>query len=51
MRLTPAARATGATLPLDRLGELDDLVKFVCIIDSKFTTGENFYLNGGQYMH
>ena len=41
----------GATLPLDRLGELDDLVKMVeCIIDSKFTTGENFYLNGGQYM-
>ena len=41
-----------ATLPLDRLGELDDVVKMVeCIVDAKFTTGENFYVNGGQYMH
>ena len=41
-----------ATLPMGRLGEFSELVKMVeCIIDSEFTTGANFYVNGGQYMH
>ena len=41
-----------STLPLNRLGELEDVAKMVeCIIDSEFTTGESFYVNGGQYMH
>jgi len=41
-----------ATLPMGRLGELEDIVKMVaCIVDAKFTTGACFYANGGQYMH
>ena len=41
-----------ATLPMNRLGELEDIAKMVeCILDSEFTTGESFYVNGGQYMH
>lgn len=41
-----------ATLPMGRLGEFEDVIHMVeCIIDAKFTTGENFYVNGGQYMH
>ena len=40
------------TLPMNRLGELEDVAKMVeCIISSEFTTGETFYVNGGQYMH
>jgi NAD(P)-dependent dehydrogenase (short-subunit alcohol dehydrogenase family) len=40
------------TLPMARLGELEDVIKMVeCMIDAKFTTGANFYVNGGQYMH
>ena len=41
-----------ATLPMGRLGELEDIIHMVqSIIDAKFTTGANFYANGGQYMH
>ena len=41
-----------ATLPMGRLGEFEDVIRMVeCIIDAKFTTGANFYVNGGQYMH
>ena len=41
-----------ATLPMGRLGEFEDIVHMVeSIINSKFTTGSNFYANGGQYMH
>jgi NAD(P)-dependent dehydrogenase (short-subunit alcohol dehydrogenase family) len=41
-----------ATLPMGRLGEFQDIVHMVqSIINAKFTTGANFYANGGQYMH
>lgn len=41
-----------ATLPMGRLGEFEDIIHMVqSIIDAKFTTGANFYANGGQYMH
>jgi NAD(P)-dependent dehydrogenase (short-subunit alcohol dehydrogenase family) len=41
-----------ATMPMGRLGEFDDVTQMVdCIVDAKFTTGANFYVNGGQYMH
>jgi 3-oxoacyl-[acyl-carrier protein] reductase len=40
-----------ATLPMGRLGEFEDVIHMVeCIIDAKFTTGANFYVNGGQLM-
>ena len=40
-----------ATVPMRRLGELEDVLQMVdCMIEAKFTTGENFYVNGGQYM-
>jgi len=41
-----------ATLPMGRLGEFTDLIKMVeCIISAEFTTGANFYVNGGQLMY
>jgi NAD(P)-dependent dehydrogenase (short-subunit alcohol dehydrogenase family) len=41
-----------ATLPMGRLGEFSELIKMVeCIVEAEFTTGANFYVNGGQYMH
>ncbi len=41
-----------ATLPLGRLGEFEDVTRMVhCIVDSNFTTGAKFFVNGGQYMH
>jgi NAD(P)-dependent dehydrogenase (short-subunit alcohol dehydrogenase family) len=41
-----------STLPMGRLGEFSDLIRMVeCIIESEFTTGANFYVNGGQIMH
>jgi len=41
-----------ATLPMGRLGEFEDVIHMVqSMIDAKFTTGANFYANGGQYMH
>tara|TARA_B100000809_G_scaffold18144_1_gene16038 strand:- start:211 stop:957 length:747 start_codon:yes stop_codon:yes gene_type:complete len=41
-----------ATLPMGRLGEFQDIIHMVqSIINAKFTTGANFYANGGQYMH
>ena len=40
-----------ATLPMGRLGEFEDITKMVrCIVDAEFTTGANFYANGGQIM-
>ncbi len=40
-----------ASLPLGRLGEFEDVTQMVeCMINAEFTTGENFYVNGGQYM-
>jgi NAD(P)-dependent dehydrogenase (short-subunit alcohol dehydrogenase family) len=40
-----------ATLPMNRLGEFSDLIWMVeCIIEAEFTTGANFYVNGGQLM-
>ena len=40
-----------STLPMGRLGEFSELIKMVeCIIDAEFTTGANFYVNGGQLM-
>jgi 3-oxoacyl-[acyl-carrier protein] reductase len=40
-----------ATLPMGRLGELTDATHMVeAILGAEFTTGENFYVNGGQYM-
>ena len=41
-----------ATMPMGRLGEYEDVIHMVdCIVDAKFSTGANFYVNGGQYMH
>ena len=41
-----------ATLPMNRLGEFEDIIKMVaCMIDAEFTTGANFFANGGQFMH
>ena len=41
-----------ATLPMRRLGEFEDITHMVeSIINANFTTGANFYANGGQYMH
>lgn len=41
-----------ATLPMGRLGELEDIIKMVCcMVEAKYTTGANFYANGGQTMH
>lgn len=40
-----------ATLPMGRLGELEDIIKMVrCIVGAEYTTGANFYANGGQTM-
>ena len=37
---------------MGRLGKFEDIMPMVnCIIDAKFSTGANFYVNGGQYMH
>ena len=39
------------TLPMGRLGEFSEVIGMVqCIIDAEFTTGANFYVNGGQLM-
>lgn len=41
-----------ASLPMGRLGEFEDVIHMVeSIIGAKFTTGANFYVNGGQTMH
>jgi len=41
-----------AGLPIGRLGEFEDIIHMVeCIIGAKYSTGANFYANGGQYMH
>ncbi len=41
-----------ASLPMNRLGEFEDVVKMVeCMIEAQFTTGANFFANGGQFMH
>lgn len=41
-----------STLPMGRLGEFEDIIHMVqSVINAKFTTGANFYANGGQYMH
>ena len=41
-----------ATLPMGRLGEFEDIIKMVrCMVEAEYTTGANFYANGGQTMH
>ncbi len=41
-----------ASLPMNRLGEFEDIIKMVeCMIDAEYTTGANFFVNGGQFMH
>lgn len=41
-----------STIPMGRLGAHEDVVQMVeCILDAKFTTGQNFFVNGGEYMH
>ena len=36
---------------MNRLGEFEDIIKMVeCMIDSEFTTGSNFFANGGQIL-
>ena len=41
-----------ASLPMKRLGEFEDVIKMVeCMIEAQFTTGANFFANGGQFMH
>ncbi len=41
-----------ASLPMNRLGEFEDVIKMVeCMIEARFTTGANFFANGGQFMH
>ncbi len=38
-------------IPMARLGALDDVTHMVeCILGARFTTGENFFVNGGEYM-
>lgn len=38
--------------PMARLGALEDVTHMVeSILGAKFTTGENFFVNGGEYMH
>lgn len=40
-----------AGIPMGRLGALADVVHMVeSILDAKFTTGENFFVNGGEFM-
>ena len=39
------------TMPMGRLGELDDVTHMItAIIGAEFTTGATFLTNGGQYM-
>lgn len=39
-------------IPMGRLGALEDVINMVdCMLNAKFTTGENFFVNGGEYMH
>lgn len=41
-----------ATLPMNRLGEFEDVIRMVeCMIDAEFTTGATFFANGGQFMY
>lgn len=41
-----------ASLPMGKLGEFADVIKMVeCMLEAQFTTGETFWVNGGQYMH
>ncbi len=38
-------------IPMGRLGQLEDFVHMVeSILGSRFTTGESFFVNGGEYM-
>lgn len=38
-------------IPMGRLGAHKDVIHMVeCILGAEFTTGENFYVNGGEYM-
>ena len=38
-------------LPMDRLGTFADVLHMVdCILGAEFTTGANFYVNGGEFM-
>lgn len=40
-----------ASIPMGRLGELEDVTHMVeCMVNAEFTTGENFYVNGGGFM-
>ena len=39
-------------IPMDRLGALEDVTRMVdSILASRFTTGANFFANGGDFMH
>ena len=39
-------------IPMGRLGELDDVIHMVqSMVDGRFTTGANFFVNGGELMH
>jgi acetoacetyl-CoA reductase/3-oxoacyl-[acyl-carrier protein] reductase len=41
-----------AGIPMQRLGKHNDVTNMVdCILSAKFTTGENFFVNGGEFMH
>ena len=39
-------------IPMDRLGKREDVIQMTeAILSSKFTTGSNFFVNGGELMH
>ena len=39
-------------IPMDRLGKREDVIQMTeSILSSKFTTGSNFFVNGGELMH
>ncbi len=41
-----------ASIPMGRIGALQDVTRMVdSILESEFTTGANFFANGGDFMH
>ena len=39
-------------IPMDRLGKREDVIQMTeSILSSKFTTGSNFFVNGGELMY
>ena len=39
-------------IPMSRLGNFEDVIQMTeAILCAKFTTGQNYFVNGGEYMH